>query len=62
MPAPLIMQYEVLTDILDKAGVKQLSVPSFEADDVIGTVQTYGVQMSLETAIFIAMTETYSNY
>ena len=40
LPAPLIMQYEVLRDILDKAGVKQLSVPSYEADDVIGTIST----------------------
>ncbi|KMY44224.1 5'-3' exonuclease [Bacillus sp. FJAT-27916] len=40
LPAPLIMQYEVLREVLDKAGVKQLSVPSYEADDVIGTIST----------------------
>lgn len=40
LPAPLIMQYEVLREILEKAGVKQLSVPSYEADDVIGTIST----------------------
>lgn len=40
LPAPLISQYEVLREVLDKAGVKQLSVPSYEADDVIGTIST----------------------
>lgn len=38
LPKPLIMQYEILNRVLDRVGIKQLSIPSFEADDVIGTV------------------------
>ena len=40
LPAPLIMQYETLRSSLDRIGVTQLSVPSYEADDVIGAIST----------------------
>lgn len=38
MPMPLIQQYDACTKILDEIGIGQLSVPSYEADDVIGTL------------------------
>jgi 5'-3' exonuclease len=38
LPEPLIQQYHVCTSVLDKIGIKQISVPTFEADDVIGTL------------------------
>ncbi|TMW73452.1 5'-3' exonuclease [Alteribacter natronophilus] len=40
LPAPLIEQYETLTQMLETMNIKQLTVPSYEADDVIGTLAT----------------------
>ncbi|PYZ98277.1 flap endonuclease [Alteribacter lacisalsi] len=38
LPPPLIEQYETLTVMLNDMGIEQLTVPSYEADDVIGTL------------------------
>lgn len=38
LPDPLIQQYEVSTLILDQIGISQMSIPSYEADDIIGTL------------------------
>ncbi|WP_026689638.1 5'-3' exonuclease [Alteribacter aurantiacus] len=40
LPEPLIEQYETLTHMLEEMGISQLTVPSYEADDVIGTLAT----------------------
>ena len=38
LPEPLIQQYEVCKNVLDRIGVQQVTVPTYEADDVIGTL------------------------
>lgn len=38
LPEPLIQQYEVCKHTLESIGIPQVSVPSYEADDVIGTL------------------------
>ncbi|MFE4039634.1 5'-3' exonuclease H3TH domain-containing protein [Priestia sp. YIM B13489] len=38
LPEPLIQQYEICTEILSNIGIQQVSIPSYEADDVIGTL------------------------
>ncbi|RNA69297.1 5'-3' exonuclease [Alteribacter keqinensis] len=38
LPEPLIEQYETLTHMLEGMGIAQLTVPAYEADDVIGTL------------------------
>ncbi|PYZ95146.1 flap endonuclease [Salipaludibacillus keqinensis] len=40
LPEPLIEQYHLTVELLDKLGVHQLHVPGFEADDIIGTFST----------------------
>ncbi|WP_096435018.1 5'-3' exonuclease [Alteribacter populi] len=40
LPEPLIEQYETLTNMLDKMDIAQITVPAYEADDVIGTLAT----------------------
>lgn len=38
LPEALIQQFEVCKAVLDRIGIQQVSVPSYEADDVIGTL------------------------
>lgn len=38
LPDPLIQQYEVCKNVLESIGIKQVTVPAYEADDVIGTL------------------------
>ncbi|WP_096188781.1 5'-3' exonuclease [Evansella halocellulosilytica] len=40
LPEPLIEQYHTCTEVLDKVGITQLTVPSYEADDVIGAISS----------------------
>jgi 5'-3' exonuclease len=38
LPEPLIQQYETLIQLLDRIGITQLTIPRYEADDIIGTM------------------------
>ncbi|SDC30135.1 5'-3' exonuclease [Pelagirhabdus alkalitolerans] len=38
LPEPLIQQYETLTFALTDLGIEQLTIPPYEADDVIGSL------------------------
>lgn len=40
LPSPLLEQYETCKTILDNIGIQQISIPAFEADDVIGSLST----------------------
>lgn len=40
LPQPLIKQYEIITSLLQTIGVKQITVPPHEADDVLGTLSS----------------------
>lgn len=38
LPEPLIKQYETCRELMESIGIRQISVPTYEADDVIGTL------------------------
>ncbi|OLN23193.1 flap endonuclease [Domibacillus antri] len=38
LPDPLIQQFETCKEVLEGIGIQQISVPAYEADDVIGTL------------------------
>lgn len=38
LPEPLIQQYETLVGLFDTIGITQLTIPRYEADDIIGTM------------------------
>lgn len=38
LPEPLIQQFETLVQLFDNIGITQLSIPRYEADDIIGTL------------------------
>jgi 5'-3' exonuclease len=38
LPEPLIQQYETLVGLFDTLGITQLTIPRYEADDIIGTM------------------------
>lgn len=40
LPEPLIEQYHLCVEILDKLHIHQIAVPGFEADDIIGAFST----------------------
>ncbi|WP_280770974.1 5'-3' exonuclease [Salipaludibacillus daqingensis] len=40
LPKPLIEQYHLTVELLDKLDVHQIAVPGFEADDIIGAFST----------------------
>ncbi|UCZ55311.1 flap endonuclease [Bacillus shivajii] len=40
LPEPLIEQYHTCTEVLEQMGISQITVPSYEADDVIGALAT----------------------
>ncbi len=38
LPEPLIQQFETLVQLFDNIGITQLTIPRYEADDIIGTL------------------------
>ncbi|MDR7072302.1 5'-3' exonuclease [Fictibacillus barbaricus] len=38
LPEPLIQQFETLVELFDTIGISQLTIPRYEADDIIGTL------------------------